>query len=459
MYTKCRFTTGGDWEGNAKLIGLSGPNGKFFCNFCLVTLDQTPKGVPHALDILPKYQQFAGGNQHSVRTDDEFLRTFERCSAQNRKKEEAGAKAKARDYESCEDQPLLSGGCVIDTVSTTPLHISLGIGHHVLNVVENEVIQQDKEVKNKEGEFEAFSALFERKKEVLDSCQTIKAKIDKVDEKIAEVTERKKEIIRDRASFFKPDPRTKKLPMSDLAVTTREKFKRLGKEKEGYIKDKSNHEKKLDAQEKKLTKVLEELDKVKGPFKTRFDNLLDSMKLKRAAYHSGALIGPDVKKLVMTENIRKFGKVFRPFKTATGTFGSSSVQVKIITLLTKFKQCYDLYTANRVLCRHEVELLALRCASWGCWFPVNFPEENLKRKFHLLTVCVPKQARRLRTIGMITEQTIEAIHPYINELDRRFAKVADKTKKGLIILKQQNMYSQPCWNSVKKREKNKSRKR
>ena len=103
-----------------------------------------------------------------------------------------------------------------------------------------------------------------------------------------------------------------------------------------------------------------------------------------------------------------------------------------------------------MLCDHEVELLALCCSSLGAWFPVNFPEANLWRKFYLLTVDVPKQACRIQTEGMLMEQTIESIHPYINELERRFAKVADKSKKGLIICKQQNIYSQSRLNAVKK---------
>ncbi len=75
----------------------------------------------------------------------------------------------------------------------------------------------------------------------------------------------------------------------------------------------------------------------------------------------------------------------------------------------------------------------------------------MKRKFHLLVYNVPRHAHRLKTVGIITDQTIESIHPYINELDRQFAKVADKKKKGFIICKQQNMFSQPSWNVIKRR--------
>ncbi|XP_072044374.1 uncharacterized protein [Amphiura filiformis] len=457
IYTDCRFTVGGDWEGLAKLLGLSGPNGKYFCNHCLVLLSDVPKAKPHAVHILPKYQAYTNGLSLVVSTDDDFLRTFPRCEMKNAEYRAAGEKAKAMNFESCENRPLVTGDKVIDTFSTTPLHISLGIGQQVLTVIEQEAIKLDKEIQENEGQYDAFISAFEHKKEILTTCQSINAKIEKVDDKISQVCERKKDIIKDRAAFFKKNSSGRFVNNSELAAGVRNQYSKLDTEKASLIKEKEKHQKQLKASESKLDKVMAELQKVKGPFKTKLDGLLDSLKLKRAAYHSGALIGPDVKKLVTKQNIPKFGEVFTPMMFKKDgkyhLFGNRTVKGKVTTLLTKFKSCYDLYTANRSLCRHEVELLVLRCASFGCWFPVNFPEQNLKRKFHLLTVDVPKQARRMKTVGMITEQTIESIHPYINELDRRFAKVSDKTQKGLIICKQQNMYSQPTWNALKKRGK------
>ena len=404
-------------------------------------LSDVAKGVPHAAHVLPKYQKFTDGRAVVLPPDDDFLRTFDRCKEQNDKYEqqkvENAKKADAINFDSCEHAPLLTGGHVIDTVSTTPLHISLGLGHQALNVVEGEAIELDNEIKKREGKYDAFSIVFDRKKEILKNCQNINEKIEEVDEKIDHVVERKKEIIQERGSFFKQN-KGKYVNNSDLAKGVRKTFDNLGKEKVSLLDQKEKLKKQLAAQEKKLSAVLDELKKITGPFKTRLDEVLEGMKLKRAAYHSGALIGPDVKKLVTKENIAKIGDVFKPMEMKLNKdgnfevleyFGTDALRVKIVAYLTKLRLCYELYTANRVLCRHEVELLALRCASFGCWLPVNFPELNLRRKFHLLTVDVPKQARRLKTVGMLTEQTIESIHPYINELDRRFAKVADKTQK------------------------------
>ena len=73
-------------------------------------------------------------------SEDEFLRSFDRCAAPNEAYRAAGERAKAKNFENCEHKPLITGGKVIDTVSTTPLHISLGIGIHILNVIEKEAI-------------------------------------------------------------------------------------------------------------------------------------------------------------------------------------------------------------------------------------------------------------------------------------------------------------------------------
>ena len=42
------------------MLGLTGPNGKYFCNDCLVSLQDTTKGVPHSPIILPKYKEMTG---------------------------------------------------------------------------------------------------------------------------------------------------------------------------------------------------------------------------------------------------------------------------------------------------------------------------------------------------------------------------------------------------------------
>ena len=141
-------------------------------------------------------------------------------------------------------------------------------------------------------------------------------------------------------------------------------------------------------------------------------------------------------------------------------FSSETIKNKIHTLLTKFTLCFELYNKNRMLCKHEVSLLAIRCSSFGCWLPVNFNKESISRKFHVLTYHVPEKARERRTVGLETEQCSEAIHPVVNSLGRRYHSVQNKTKKLELITKSQWLQSDRRLNNFrqvksKKRPSNK----
>ena len=60
------------------------------------------------------------------------------------------------------------------------------------------------------------------------------------------------------------------------------------------IKDISKQEVVIDEQ---LKSLLDKLETTKGPFKTKFDDTMNSMKLNRHIYHKGALNGNDIAKL------------------------------------------------------------------------------------------------------------------------------------------------------------------
>jgi len=99
------------------------------------------------------------------------------------------------------------------------------------------------------------------------------------------------------------------------------------------------------------------------------------------------------------------------------TFSSSNMISKVSTLLTKLSLCYRLYSQSVPLCRHEVCFLSVRCATFGCWFPVTFPSSSLLRKFHVLTYHVPEKAVKKGTVGMEAEYCYESIQPAVNKLD------------------------------------------
>ena len=414
-----------------------------------------PKSKPHALHILPKYQDRTNNRSKVLPDDDDFLRTFDGCHAKHAEFVAAGGDKKhAQKFNNCVNAPLIKGQeFTVDTISTSPLHISLGLGLQLLNIVENDAIALDTEIKSAQGDYTAFKSVYNHQKDILKKCQALNSKIEGIQTKISDAKKSKIEIIKDRANFFKRNSNGTYKYNSDLAKGTRSLYDNLCKTIKDHEAEIAKIKKKLKTREKELEKTANELNQIKGPFKTKFSTVLDSLRLKRVVYHSGSLIGPDVKKHASYNNVQKFGDIFKVMTIGTPNgikkFSSNSQRVKIITLLTKFAQCYELYNKNRTLCAHEVEILVMRSVSLGCWFPVNFPEENLKRKFHNLTVEVPRQVRRLRSIGMLTEQTIESLHPYINKLDRMFCTVQDKCAKGKLICRQHNMFSTPTLPQLK----------
>ena len=103
-------------------------------------------------------------------------------------------------------------------------------------------------------------------------------------------------------------------------------------------------------------------------FRTKFRNVMDNMNLQRQVYHSGA----------KNENISNISTVFKPLLIKLSDdlekeFSSQENVIKIRAFLTKFKQCYDIYSVLRPLCRNEVALLSIRCSGLGCCFPVSIP--------------------------------------------------------------------------------------
>ena len=143
----CTVTVGGDWISQSTILGLTGPKGKHFCNFCLATLSDLKKGIPQTPLILPRY----GKHQAVAQTFN--LRTFEDMSSDYDRYVAAGScKANASQFNNCINRALVPGeGSVLSLFSCTPLHIFLGLADQALKLVESEAAVLDEEVKAQEG--------------------------------------------------------------------------------------------------------------------------------------------------------------------------------------------------------------------------------------------------------------------------------------------------------------------
>ena len=230
------------------------------------------------------------------------------------------------------------------------------------------------------------------------------------------------------------------------AVKAREKARELRRTRDKQQEKGRQQQQQFKAAQDELALINEKIDIMKGPFQTRFDNTLAELSLKRQIYHKGALVGNDVAKILQPVHIKEIVQVFKPIeiKLKHGekqVFSDHNLMSKISTMLTKLSQCFKLYSANAPLCLHEIAIPGARCASFGQWFPVNFPDINLLRKFHILTSHVPEKAILRGTVGMEAEHCSERIHPVVKKLDRMYATTQNTCDRLALVAKNQWLQS------------------
>ena len=124
IYETCHVVLGGDWMWLTIILGLTGPNGLFFCKDCLVKISDTGKGMTHTPYPLAKYS-------NSVPSVITFpVRTFESLTDEAKKfKADGSNKSNVSSYKNCEYEPLFkTNGPVLQHTSCMPVHLNLGIG-------------------------------------------------------------------------------------------------------------------------------------------------------------------------------------------------------------------------------------------------------------------------------------------------------------------------------------------
>ena len=442
------MTFGGDWEWLARLLGLSGPSGRHFCIHCLATRIELSQniGSSYGLHELDNGAQDQCQNAEEVdESGPHVLRTYEGCKSANRRFVESGSE-NVLNFQNCKQLPLnWDIGPIIDNISTTPLHVSLGIGLQNVNAIEEMALELDRQVKEAEGQSsDELNQLMNARNGHIEALQELNEQKELFKLQIADWEEQEHELQEREPHHFEKVNRAF-VDRSREAKDSRAALKLLTQQKNNVKIQLKDTEKSLSGKEKELEKALSDIEKASGPFKVKFDNTMNALKLKRVVYHSGALIGPDVYKTLQPLSIQLFADIFQPIELNTKSgkqrFGSASMVLKVRGLLTKFAACYKLYTKNAPLCKHEVEQLCLNIMEFGTWFPLNFPDVSLTPKFHMMTFEMPRQVRRLQTIGMLTEQVSESIHPYINKLERMFASTRDIPSRQKLTMKQHNLIS------------------
>ena len=78
------------------------------------------------------------------------------------------------------------------------------------------------------------------------------------------------------------------------------------------------------------------------------------------------------------------------------------------------------------------------CEKFTEVFPVLFPSNHITRKMHVLSIVAPKQIREQGSVYrmMKIEQQGEKLHKKLNDLDRQFGNIKNKSKRFFYMLRE-----------------------
>ena len=305
-------TAGADWEMVANVIGLTGPNGRHVCPFCEIMLSNINKGVLHSPVLFQKYTNI--GPISPELYENRMLENMSHLAMQF--KESGDKKDNAKNYKNCENTHLISAkGTPVSHVSVMPLHLSRGIGLQFINIVENAAVSLDIEIignKNgltSDGIIESYN-----KQRLFETEKNAKMEVDEMNKQLTTLQKQKADIENKHPEHFVKYKENGKLEdHSSNAKATRKRTNLIPKEIK-QLEEKVKTFNKIVSIKTAELKLLSSLTTLKGLlYKTKFDDLMDSLKLKRQVYHSGALVGDDIEKLdgkSYRNNLVKFSRVF-----------------------------------------------------------------------------------------------------------------------------------------------------
>ena len=120
-----------------------------------------------------------------------ILRTFEQSKTSNASFLAAG-ETDVLNFNNCKHAPLnLDSGTVIDHVSTTPLHVSLGLGLDNVNIIENLAIEIDKEIKAADGlTSDNMKELLQQRTSIIQQLQDLTDEETLISQQISDIDER-----------------------------------------------------------------------------------------------------------------------------------------------------------------------------------------------------------------------------------------------------------------------------
>ena len=179
---------------------------------------------------------------------------------------------------------------MINTVSCMLLHISLGMGLKILNIIEKQTVIIDDKVKEDKGQqtpeltniMSRLNNLSSAHRELTERVQYLKEKVEVMKRKDLFEENNSSSLRKIGKKFIFNTPQAKKIQADHHQICS--EYKLVGCELRMSEKELATLLK------KELESVEKEFDKQKGIFQTEFHKVLDQTNLKRRAYHSESLV-------------------------------------------------------------------------------------------------------------------------------------------------------------------------
>jgi hypothetical protein len=103
----------------------------------------------------------------------------------------------------------------------------------------------------------------------------------------------------------------------------------------------------------------------------------------------------------------------------------------------------------------DISEIVSYCQEWGKLLPVLFPERNITRKGHALSIHIPEYLEKFRTYYRYykLEQMGESIHATMNSIGRKLAPIRPKSRRLWKIVEQYEMMNHVDTSLIAKKKK------
>jgi hypothetical protein len=176
--------------------------------------------------------------------------------------------------------------------------------------------------------------------------------------------------------------------------------------------------------EEDKTTIDEIIDKNNGPCAKRLAEALKTLKVDKSAFPTCSFVGNHMRTLLTGEG---------PALLAAALGDYSEDREKYETLFTGLGRIQYYFKAE-FLTDSEILELERCCDQFAVCFKQLMPDHSITPKMHFLVTHVPSFARRHKTLGFFSEQSLESLHAKINGYERQFSGIRDPERRMKMIV-------------------------